>query len=355
MAQYDGAIRIATSITTKDAEESLASLSWQIKKSAKYMDELRSKMDTLKDQKIPTKDYEDLQKDLAAAEKELSGLIAQQEEWKGIGVTSGAAWDSIGKKIATAGNNVDLIKEKMQALVDAGKGFTLGKDTAQYKAYERQLQYEEQAVAEAARHYKALLKTGEGYKRLKETAKSSFNSIGKALKQASFAVNSFGRKIREVAQNHLRIFRKEADKAKGAASGFAGRLKSLALSLLIFNQISAAFRKVSSSISAGFKNLYDDNERFRSSIDGLKASALTLENAFAAAFRPIVDMAVPYIEKLVEWLTHAVSLAGQFIAALSGRRTYTRAIKQTAKASEEAAGAAKEEAEAEEEKKRGDK
>lgn len=35
MAQADGAIRIVTKITTKDAEESLSSLEWQIKKSAK--------------------------------------------------------------------------------------------------------------------------------------------------------------------------------------------------------------------------------------------------------------------------------------------------------------------------------
>lgn len=431
MAQYDGAIRIATLITTKDAEESLASLAWQIKKSAKYMDELRSKMDTLEDQRIPTKDYKDLQESLAAAEKELSGLIAEQTEWKELGITSGAAWDSLNTKIDSARNNVDSIKTKMQELVDAGKGFTLGKDTVQYKAYERQLLYEEEAVKKAKEHYQQLLKqtpemqkqaeeeerlaqiranavvnngqivqtleqikqleqeiadlkkagTTEGYKdyderiqklsqlrqevkdynanigqikekykKLSETVKSAFGSIGNVLKKANSAVNAFGRKIREVAQNHLQVFRKEAEKAKSSVSGFAGRLKSLALSLLVFNQISVAFRKISSSISAGFKNLYDDNERFRSSIDGLKASVLTLENAFAAAFRPIVDMAVPYIEKLVEWLTHAVSLAGQFIAALSGRKTYTRAIKQTAKASEEAAGAAKEEAEAEAEK-----
>ena len=113
MAQYDGAIKIATKITTKDAEESLASLEWQIKKSAKYMDELRSKMDTLKDQKIPTKDYKDLQEELASAEKELSGLIAEQERYNELGVSSGGAWDALNEKVASASDKVDLIKEKL--------------------------------------------------------------------------------------------------------------------------------------------------------------------------------------------------------------------------------------------------
>lgn len=346
MAQYDGAIRIATKITTKDATESLAGLEWKIKKSAKYMDELRSKMDTLKDQKIPTKDYEDLQKNLAAAEKELQELISEQERYNELGLTSGGVWDTLNEKVATASDKVDLIKEKMQSLTDAGKDFTLGKDTAQYKAYDKQLQYEEQAVTEAARHYKALLRTNEGYKKLKETAKSAFTSIGNVLKKANSAANAFGRKIKEIAQKHFHIFRRETEKAKSSLSGFAGRLKSLALSLLIFNQISAAFRRVSSAISEGFKNLYNDNENFKNSIDNLNASVLTLKNAFAAAFRPLVDIALPYIEKIVECLTHAVNLAGQFFAALTGRKSYTRAIKQTAKASGEAADAIEEETEA---------
>lgn len=158
MPQYDGSIRIVTKITTKDAEESLASLEWQIKKSAKYMDELRSKMDTLKNQKIPTKNYKDLQEKLSVAEKELKELVAEQERYNEIGITSGDAWNKLNEKVANASDSVDLIKEKMQALTDAGRDFTLGKDTAQYAAYERQLQYEEKAVEKAGEHYQQLLK-----------------------------------------------------------------------------------------------------------------------------------------------------------------------------------------------------
>ncbi len=91
MPQYDGAIRIATKITTKDAEESLASLEWQIKKSAKYMDELRTKMDALKDQKIPTKEYKDLQNNLEEAQKRLQELVSEQERYDSLGINSGGS------------------------------------------------------------------------------------------------------------------------------------------------------------------------------------------------------------------------------------------------------------------------
>ena len=149
MAQYDGSIRIVTKITTKDAEESLSSLEWQIKKSAKYIDELRSKMDALKDQKIPTNDYKDLQKKLSDAEKELSGLVEKQNEWEKMGITSGDSWDSLNEKVASASDKVDLIKSKMQKLTDDGKDFILGQDTAQSKAMERQIQDEEESINKA--------------------------------------------------------------------------------------------------------------------------------------------------------------------------------------------------------------
>lgn len=321
MSQYDGAIRIATKITTKDAKESLASLEWTIKKSAKYMDELRSKMDALKDQKIPTKDYKDLQEKLASAEKELSGLIAEQERYNELGVTSGGAWDALNEKVASASDKVDLIKEKMQSLTDAGKDFIIGKDTTQYASMAKQLQYEEEAIAKAAQHYNKLLgKTKENYKKLGNTAKKSLEKINNTQKKSIGLLGSFGK-----------------------------QLKSIIAATFIFNTIRKAFSSLIKGVKEGFENLYEGNEKFKSSVDGLKASALTLKNSLAAAFAPLVEIAIPYIQRFVEWLTKAVNLIGQFIAALTGRKTYTKAIKQTAKASDDAAKATEKEADAMEE------
>lgn len=320
MAQYDGAIRIATKITTKDAKESLASLEWTIKKSAKYMDELRSKMDALKDQEIPTKDYKDLQEKLVSAGKELSKLIAEQERYNELGVTSGGAWDSLNEKVASASDKVDLIKEKMQALTDVGKDFTLGKDTAQYAAYERQLQYEEQAVRKAAEHYKSLLKTKDGYRKLGDVAKKSIEKINKTQKKSIGLLGSFGK-----------------------------QLKSIIAATFIFNTIRKAFSSLINGIKEGFENLYEGNEKFKNSVNSLKASALTLKNSLASAFAPLVEIAIPYIQRFVEWITKAVNLMGQFIAALTGRKTYTKAIKQTAKASDDVAKSTEKEADAMEE------
>lgn len=351
MAQYDGSVRINTKIRVKEAEVQLTTLENRMRKTADRITSLRSKMDALKDAKTPTKEYAKLQSQLDAAVKKFDELDEQVKDFQKIGTDK----EFLPFKQARAEAQdlymkIEDIRGAMYDLEESGKAFTLGSSSEEYANLGRQLQYAESEMSVLNRKHDIqetkLKKAGKEYRNLAGKAKSAFNSIGNVLKKTNATVDAFGRKIREVAQKHIPFFRKETEKAKSSASGFAGRLKSLALSLLIFNQVSKAFRALSSSISAGFTNMYNDDVRFKASIDSLRASVLTLQNAFAAAFRPIADVAVPYIQKLVEWLTVAVNLVGQFFAALAGRKTYTRAIRQTAKASEDAADATEEETEA---------
>lgn len=381
MGKYDGAIRIATKITTKDAEESLASLEWQIKKSAKYMDELRSKMDTLKGQEIPTKEYKDLQSDLEDAEKRLSDLIAEQEKYNELGLTSGGAWDILNEKVASASDKVDLIKEKMQTLSDEGKAFNLGENTAEYKGYERQLEYEEEAVKKAQEHYQQLLlqtpemqkqaaeaqritqiqeKAAVGNQRIIQTVEhikqleqeiadlkkanrtegyTDYDDRVRELMSLKKEVKDYNANISSTKENYKKLgntakqsfdkINKSTKKTGGFLGSLASRFKGLALSLLIFNQISKAFNTMISAIKEGFGNLYRENEHFKKSVDGLKASSNTLKNAFASAFKPLVEIAIPYIQKTIDYLTMLADKFAQFMAAISGQKTYTKAIRQT--------------------------
>lgn len=202
---------------------------------------------------------------------------------------------------------------------------------------ERKLKDYSSRTKEIAASYKRF---GQSMRQLASRTVGSLSSMGDAIKRVDSGLKMLGERVR----NTFSRVNRSAQKTGGIFTTMASRFKGLALSLLIFNQISRAFNTMTHAIRDGFKNLYEDNEKFKNSVDNLNASVLTLKNAFAAAFRPIVDMAVPYIQRLVEWLTYAVNLAGQFFAALTGRKAYTRAIKQTAKASEDAAEAAEDEA-----------
>ena len=122
----------------------------------------------------------------------------------------------------------------------------------------------------------------------------------------------------------------------------------MALSALIFNRLSAAFNSMITGMKDGFANLFDQVDSFRLSVNTLRASFLTLKNALAGAFRPLIEIAIPYIQKAVEYITMLVGSMGQLFSALTGQSTYTRAIKMTAdyfEDEEEAAKKAKDAAE----------
>lgn len=431
MAQYDGSIRINTEIKIKNAQIQLSTLENRIVKTADKVDSLRAELDAMKDVKIPTQAFTDLEKEIKKAESEyeklqekldnpgkptdkyknllselqkaqneLEKLIKEQNTWDEIGVPKGSVWDDLNEKVANASDKVDELKEKMfsleeskeafelkvdikeveearkkvdelkkemEELKSSGGDFVFGVDTDEYAKKSQQLKYAEKDLESLNEKYDLQTlkikqlnnetgKTQKTYKKFGEVSKkisSIFQKLGKSVqkiiggfrklgnaisgtfKKGISFIGSFSNKIKELAQRHMPRLQKETERTKSSIHGFGRRIKDLVLSALIFNQISAAFRSMIEGMKEGFVNFYNWSSGFKSSVDNLKASILTLKNALAAAFSPIVELAIPYIQKLVEWITRATDKVGQLIAALTGRKTYTRAIKQTAKATEE--------------------
>lgn len=255
MAQYDGSIRINTQINIKQAQINLATLENRIVKTSDKIASLRSKMDSLKDAKIPTEQYKSLSEELEKLVQKQNAYNDQMKEFEGISNKENLPlYRELKSKLEDSYDSADKLIEKMKKLVESGKAFTLGSDTEEFSKLRQQLKYEENNLSVLTQKHDILrLKlqqtAKDGYKRLGDAARKSFGSIGNVLKKANSSVNAFGKKIKEIAQKHLSLFRKETEKTKSSLSGFGRRLKSLAMSLLIFNQISKAFRAVSSSIS----------------------------------------------------------------------------------------------------------
>lgn len=319
MAQYDGSIRINTKIDSKQASAQLMTLENRIVKTADKIAGLRSKMDSLKNVKTPTEEYNSLEKELSEANAKLQSLLDKQKEFTNLGFKE--LPESLTKELDNAGLKVGELEEKIEKLNTEGKAFTLGSDTEEFYKLGQQLQYAENDMAVLnQRHDELIAKQGKasgGYRKLGDVAKKSIEKINKTQKKSIGLLGSFGK-----------------------------QLKSIIAATFIFNTIRKAFSSLINGIKEGFKNLYDGNEKFKNSVNSLKASALTLKNSLASAFAPLVEIAIPYIQRFVEWITKAVNLMGQFIAALTGKKTYTKAIKMTADDLKEEAESAEEAEEA---------
>lgn len=389
MPKYDGSIRINTKIETKDLNSQMMRVSNAIKKDSAALDSLNRKMEEFSQKKIPTEkfaelqrelekaeseysklqarmsqkgaatsEYKALQKDLVAAQGELSKLVARQTDWENMGVPqTGGAWDVLNEQVAAASDRVDDLKEKLQQMENSGKAYTPKVDKAQ-------LDEAAQKVDEIKEKINAEKASGNAFVSPKDT--EEFQKMSVKASQLAGNIDVSKRRMAELNAKQKPIkkefdrMKNSADKAfKTASSGakksaglfgtFASRLKGIALSLLIFNWITKAFNAMVAGMQKGFSNLAKYSAPLANSFQSLKNSLATLGNAFAAAFAPIVQMVIPYLNALINGIARAITYVAQFIAILGGKSTFIRAKKiqdsyndslnGTAAAAKKAAGA----------------
>lgn len=238
---------------------------------------------------------------------------------------------------------------------NAGEGYL------EYNNARQELSQIEEQITAHRREREAVEETQSAHERFGAAAKAVLNRLI-SLSQKLAAITS------KVMTGSFKVFGKVAVKTMSSvASGmlrltssmirlgkstkrtnniFSGGLKNILKYGLGIRSLYALVNRLRTAIKEGFGNLYNEFDSFKKSVDGLKASALTLKNAFAAAFRPLVELAIPYIQKVVEHITRLMDVIGQFMAAITGQKTYTRAIKQTAAAMKDNAKATEEAKEA---------
>jgi len=108
----------------------------------------------------------------------------------------------------------------------------------------------------------------------------------------------------------------------------AKKLSGIAVAALVFNQIRKAFNAMVSAAREGFKNLAQYSQDYNTQMSALTSSLAQTKNALAGAFEPVANTIIPYLTQMISWLNIAIDKVGQFLAAISGSSTYTKAKKQ---------------------------
>lgn len=229
VAKYDGSIRINTKIETKNASAQLMSLENRIVKAADKMAALRSKMDALKNTKIPTDEYKEISKQIEKAESEFNKLLEKQEKMQQDGKDSGSAWDNLIDKIDEVGNTINFAQGELQDLVNTGKAFTFGADTEEYKKLEQQLKYLENDYDVLIQRKKEFeekhnIKSDDnGYERLKNSLEDLKTIIAKVSSPIQRLKDAFT--FHDVNQSGYERLGNSLNDLKDTASRVAGSVK----------------------------------------------------------------------------------------------------------------------------------
>ncbi len=86
--------------------------------------------------------------------------------------------------------------------------------------------------------------------------------------------------------------------------------------------------RIRSAAIEGLQNLakYDSLGNVNQSISSLISALTRLKNSFATAFAPIITAVAPILVRFINLISEAVTRVGMLIAALTGQKTFTRAV-----------------------------
>ena len=112
------------------------------------------------------------------------------------------------------------------------------------------------------------------------------------------------------------------DKVAGLKKGFSSILK-YAFGL---RSIYALVNLIRNGLVAGVKDFAKADKETKGNLDSLKASLAVLRGSWGAAFAPILNAVAPILQTLIGWLTKAGEAIANFMAVLTGRGTYKRAV-----------------------------
>lgn len=200
----------------------------------------------------------------------------------------------------------------------------------------------------------AIAKTKEKVSALKETLAQT--KFGKAFKEAEEAAQKFFAVLKKglaIAGNigkamanisFLNPFKNIGNTIGSVIKKLQGLGSSLAR-IAMYRALRTAIKEITKAVKEGLTNLYQWSKLtggdFAPAVDQLATAMLYLKNSIGAAVSPLITYFAPAIDLAVDKIVDLINVVNQLFARLTGRATWTRALKYPTEFAESAAGASK--------------
>ncbi len=307
--------------------------------------EIKSLEDSLKemaDTPIKTNISAGIEKDITKAKEQLKSLYnkadeignSKQKDLTDLGLgtehldsmlSNDKEWNKVQQQITETENKLKEYEAKLKS-VRSAENSTTGKDTAEYKEKQEKLtRLNEQlntykarlgeTISKEKKEAKGTSRITKGFAKLKSVLSSVAKSLGGALKNG---LSKAGDLIKKVGSSA-----KKSSSQAGFFSKSLRMLKQALAGMLLYQGISKIFDAVKESMG----NLSQVSPEVNTNLSTLMSSLTRLKNSFATAFAPILSVVTPILNTLINTLSNAVDKVAQFMSALTGSSTYTKATK----------------------------
>lgn len=310
------------------------SLQNRMNKTARKIDAITQKMKSMEAPTIKTDSFKALEAELEKAQSEMQTLIEDLKIWESIGITSGDTWQNLNDKIGGLEEKSVDIQKKMEEMVNSGEAFTNSVNTDAYKKLQQDLQNANGDMAVLNKKSEELaLKTKETgnapdgllgkLKQMKEVLGGVVSKVSDGVKKGVNGLKKIKNSIGGVLSK-LKNLRAGANKTSSGFSNLLKTMRQMILSMAVFQAMSKGVE----FLKSGLQNLAVYSKEYNKNMSALVSSTGMLKNSLAVAFAPIISAVIPYLVKLIDWISAAANAVSRFFAILGGKKTYTQAIKQ---------------------------
>ena len=148
--------------------------------------------------------------------------------------------------------------------------------------------------------------------------KGAFSKASKTIATFGGSLKSLGVKAKSAVSN-LKKLVPGANKASKSVLKLSNMFKLMLIRM--------AMRSVIQGVKEGMQNLVQYSDETNRSVSSLMTGMTYLKNSFAAAFAPVSTYVVPVLNVLIDALATALGYLNQFLSAISGKTTYTKAVR----------------------------
>ena len=280
---------------------SVSKMNQQYTAQLQKVEELRQKIEELRKEEVPTQEYSALTAEIEKLEKSLDAVIEKEIKFVETGGnTKSSAFKRMEYDIDQLNAKLDTARAKKKALEDSGGAYTPMMNTDSGSAAVQRLEQEEQKL---------------------DNMNNQLNTSYKALNQK---VSEYREKMEEAGKETEKTSKKTKNSTKSIIP-FSKSILSLGkmVKLILIRQ---AIRAMISAAKEGLQNLAQYSKSVNKDMSMLMSSMTRLKNSFATAFAPILSVVAPILSKFIDMISRAVTAVGQLFAALTGKKTFTKAV-----------------------------
>ena len=364
MASTVGNASEKAKIAIQKQVDSISKLNNQYVQQEKKVDSLKQKLKEISGQKVETDEYKRLGKEIDSIYEKTAKLESELREWSKLGFsdTSGGFREKE-KELQKMLETIESLEGKQEEMRKSGTAYVNPENLSEYQNTASKLTTEEMrlddmnnrlatsfasvkekvrecggVVDEIGNKAPALQKlqntleklspklAQNGMKQLKSSMKSLIRTVEKlSMKLLKLSASSIAGGIRKISSGIFGIH-KSANKSTSSLGTMTRAIQTLLKYSIGIRSLYVLMNKLRSAAVEGFQNLAQYSGTTNRSISMLQSALTQLKNALATAFNPILTVVAPVLTKFINMLSQAFTYVGMFFGALTGQKTFTKAV-----------------------------